>query len=36
VEPDSWPPHYDPQGAAAMRQALNEILNACLEFARGE
>jgi N-formylglutamate deformylase len=33
VEPGSWPPHYDPGGAASMRQALNEILNACLEFA---
>ena len=34
VEPGSWPPHYDLQRAAAMRWVLNEILKACLEFAR--
>jgi N-formylglutamate deformylase len=35
VEPDTWPPHYDQQDAASMRQALVQILKACLGFARG-
>jgi formiminoglutamase len=35
VEPRSWPPHYDQEVAAPMRQVLNEILKACLGFARG-
>jgi len=34
VEPQSWPPHYDQEDAAAMRQALARVLEACLEFAR--
>ena len=35
VEPDTWPPHYDPQDAASMRQVLVQILKACVGFARG-
>lgn len=35
VEPGFGPPHYDQQDAAPMRQALDEILKACLAFARG-
>lgn len=33
VEPISWPPHYDQEDAATMRQALIRILEACLGFA---
>jgi N-formylglutamate deformylase len=35
VEPQSWPPHYDEQDAAPLRQALGQVLEACLGFARG-
>jgi N-formylglutamate deformylase len=35
VEPRSWPPHYDVEDAAPMRQVLGEIMKACLGFARG-
>jgi formiminoglutamase len=34
VEPKSWPPHYDDKEAASLRQTLERILEACLEFAR--
>ena len=34
VELNSWPPHYDPQYAAPMRQVLTRIMEACLAFAR--
>jgi formiminoglutamase len=34
VEPKSWPPHYDEKEAASLRQTLERILAACLEFAR--
>ena len=33
VELNSWPPHYDPQYAAPMRQVLTRIMEACLAFA---
>jgi formiminoglutamase len=35
VEPDTWPPLYDRQDAASMREVLVQILKACLGFARG-
>jgi N-formylglutamate deformylase len=34
VEPNSWPPRYEEQIAACMRQALARILAACLDFAQ--
>jgi N-formylglutamate deformylase len=34
VTPGSWPPDYDERAAAPMREALQEILAACLAFAR--
>jgi formiminoglutamase len=35
LEPGSWPPHYNEEHAAPMREALTEALKACLEFAQG-
>jgi formiminoglutamase len=35
VEPGSWPPHYNEEHAAPMREALKDTLSACLEFAEG-
>jgi formiminoglutamase len=34
VDPGSWPPDYDQRAAAPMRQALKDILGACLAFAQ--
>lgn len=34
VSEADWPPAYDPDHAAPMRAVLNQILNACLDFAR--
>jgi len=33
VEPGNWPPHYDEQHAAPMRETLQHVLRACLAFA---
>ena len=33
VEPKSWPPHYDEEYAAPLRQVLRSVLQACLGFA---
>ena len=32
--PDTWPTPYDPARAAPMREALTNVLHACLDFAR--
>ena len=34
VSPDNWPTHYSEQRAAEMRDALGNIMQACLTFAR--
>jgi formiminoglutamase len=33
VSPKNWPPPYDPVRAAAMRDVLKHILDACIRFA---
>jgi N-formylglutamate deformylase len=33
VGPESWPPDFDEDSAAPMRQALTQVLKACLAFA---
>jgi N-formylglutamate deformylase len=33
VEPSNWPPPYDEKHAAPMREALKQVLRACLVFA---
>ena len=33
VGPESWPPDLDEDSAAPMRQALTQVLKACLAFA---
>ena len=32
--PNNWPPPYEPQRAAVLREVLREIVGYCLEFAR--
>lgn len=34
VTPENWPPVFDPEVAAPLRDTLRRILSACLEFAR--
>ncbi|MGI8841103.1 MAG: N-formylglutamate deformylase, partial [Caulobacteraceae bacterium] len=35
VTADNWPSPYDPATAAPMREALNAVLQSCLDFAEG-
>jgi formiminoglutamase len=36
VSADNWPSEYDPERASLIRPALEQILTACIRFARGE
>lgn len=36
LDPDNWPPPYDPAFAEPMRQRLRQVLRACVDFARSQ